>query len=1743
MPAKTTPAATSGGTGGTVTSGISTLTYNLVDTATNIQTRTITKNNPGKIVINLRNPDGTPRVNEIVTISTTKGELYPADGLALTDNAGQAVIDISDNNQLGVGVITIYIDEETSATLNFQILEDSGSTTGTISSGFLVTFDLLDPATGDPTTNISESSPGVIEVLVRDNDKKPLDRQIVTIATDKGVLSPADGKALTGADGVARIDIKADNDEGVGLITVTHDEKEYTPLPFAIVAGTGTALGASFPYEFSLVDPADGTSEIKSISKNKAGIIIIDVIDDGTPHIREVVTFTTDKGTLYPSDGKAMTDSLGHAYVEIKAGDDLGVGQITVTVGEKTSDPLPFVIIEDSASWNLEITNFNLIDPISGDNIMLISKSSPGQLVVEVVKPGATAGTTEPAIREIVAVTTTKGSLFPEDGLALTDDQGKAIFNLKDNDQLGAGIITATAGTVNPVESDPLNFAIIEDTGSSTAGSTNAFFNLYKPYDPDDPTNDNPITEISSEAPGELRIYVEKSTGDPAKFKVVEVKTTKGVLYPADGLALTDDQGNATISLKDNSEIGVGQITVTVDDEVYTPLPFKIVEATGTAVGISSVSYWDLVDPDPSYLNPPRIRTITKNNPGKVVINVIDSLFQPAKEQIVTVTTTIGVLDPPNGLALTDATGKAEINLYDNDQIGVGTITVSVDGVVDETVVNFEIIEDGELIAHVACDLIDPTTLPVITSMREISKNNAGRVMVTLTDSSGNGVSGQIVTVSTTKGLLSPPDGLAVTDDDGTAYIDITDNNQIGVGVLTVTVNGKDNAPIYFEIADGSINAGVVADVQITMSTDNSDFKISKEKSGKVQVAVSDALGNPLGRRVVTVSTTKGTLFPTDGLALTNSAGIAEIDIKAGEVLGVGVITASCDTYEGDPLNFEIIQDTGTSTGGSSNATFDLVDSTNARISKISSEAPGKIVVNVTDNGGGPVVRKIVTVAATKGALYPEDGMALTDAAGQAVITISDNNQIGAGEITVTVDDVVYGPLNFEIVSATSALPTLLVLTSSQTSVLSNNADSATITATVIKDNVPLEDVTVYFSSNGGLMSKGSAITTFEGKAEIDFTSGPDAQNEIINITATAPGVSDQIPVQITGNKITLSSDQSNIGVGVDASITLSLKNAVPLGIANKIVTLTLEETPETAGNAVLTPLPATVTTDVYGTAQISVTGLNPGIAIIKASGMGALGALSVVVTAPEDVFEITAPTTAEAEEGLGTDETVDVVVNVPLSGGAPSMANVTFVTTVGCFGNVGPGCGAGGTSSKTVAVVQDTPTSASATATLSSDEAGTTTIEVRDAINFDTYDTLQLDFYAPPSEAYQISLSATPTVVAPSPGETKNSISLTATVTNQFDQVVGDAIVNFTISNNPVGGGEQISPASVKTDSSGVASTTFYSGTLSSDGGGLTIQAVIDPYDPITNPEKADTVDVIIGGTAGSIEIGLSNKISSNAENTKYMVDITAQLTDANGNPVPDQIITLNLWPTHYLLGYENVYDTVTKSCYVYNDWPQCSVIIDQPNEDLNKNLVLDPGEDTGSYFDWIAGERVMIGDTYLTPHNSAAGSIPATVVTDVDGFATFQHTYLKQNALWVRVRLTASVNVLGTETQASKSWVLRADKGEMGSQCDLFNSPYGYYRPDINFVTAASSPVSPTVGSLVTLTATSTPQNCADNLAIWTFISRPNGSTVELDDPALSNPTFTPDVIGSYELLLSITSAGVIKTDIISIDVAAAP
>ena len=467
-------------------------------------------------------------------------------------------------------------------------------------------------------------------------------------------------------------------------------------------------------------------------------------------------------------------------------------------------------------------------------------------------------------------------------------------------------------------------------------------------------------------------------------------------------------------------------------------------------------------------------------------------------------------------------------------------------------------------------------------------------------------------------------------------------------------------------------------------------------------------------------------------------------------------------------------------------------------------------------------------------------------------------------------------------------------LSASATTVKSDNSNSTTITATVLNAaNAAISGVAVTFSADTGILSSGSVTSDASGQAKVTFSAGGNnASSRTGTITATAGTVSSQIPIKITGSTIDLVSNGTSLIIGGSpATLTVTVKNAGGAPISGTSVTLASSSN---GGSATITP--AAGTTDANGQFTAQVAGAATGTATVTVTAAGETRTIDYSVSGAA-LFGITSTLPASVNKVVALTINSPLIVNVK----APIGTNVVFVSTLGTWDASGQNT-----------ITKSAP-SGFVSATLNSPFAGVATIQVFDAANASSADTLTASLTASVANAFKITLQATPTVVSPSGGGNAGISSLVATVTDGANNPVGGATVAFQIL-NPTGGGETIVPPVAQTASVagggqalGQTKTTFTAGSLPSGASGVKVRAsVVGVGAPIatgTAPSGNDA-SITIGGTAGSIAIGRATVIQDAGNSTAYILPMSVLVADSNGNPVVNTSVSLSVWPIAFSPG-----------------------------------------------------------------------------------------------------------------------------------------------------------------------------------------------------------------------------------------------
>jgi len=614
-------------------------------------------------------------------------------------------------------------------------------------------------------------------------------------------------------------------------------------------------------------------------------------------------------------------------------------------------------------------------------------------------------------------------------------------------------------------------------------------------------------------------------------------------------------------------------------------------------------------------------------------------------------------------------------------------------------------------------------------------------------------------------------------------------------------------------------------------------------------------------------------------------------------------------------------------------------------------------------------------------------------------------------------NDALYGDQT--VVDPNTPVASRLIISTDSTTVQSDNSDSATIKVLALdSSNAAVEGVVIDFATTAGVLNAPSGVADANGEVTVTFSAGADPSNQTASITATSgSALPALIPVDIVGSTVVISSPSSNIEIGGTDTTTLTITaaNSSGVGVYNTPVVVSID--PSSTGTGTLSNLGGL--TDTQGKFTTNLTGTGSGTLHVVATALNITTFFDVTVNTLTGSLLISSPVTGSTV-GVNTAGTV-VTIQVPTTTTA-----ITLDSTQGTFSAPSAGGSCTGTTCSWTGIA------GTVTATLSSTVVGTANIQVEDAANPLINDNVLVYFVNQTVDANSVvSLQASPTTIAPSTLSSQGTSDLTATVGSSGGGVIAGARVAFKLSNT-TGSGEYVSPAVAYTDAFGVARATLYSGSQSTSATGLQVTAELDQT--LTGTLKSDSVSVIVGGTATSIAIGMSTKIIQ-LDSNSYAMPITIQVADTNGSPVANQVVNLSLWPVTYALG--------TYYCY-----PEPGLWLwgTEANEDTNRDANLDTtpiNEDKS-------------GDGALTPAVSYAGTIPSSVTTDENGFATFNLSYLKSSANFVEDALTATTLVLGTETKASARFWLPAAESDVNG-CWLGPSPFNTAWPEL---TATATP-----------------------------------------------------------------------------------
>ncbi|RCU50500.1 hypothetical protein DU002_08755 [Corallincola holothuriorum] len=290
------------------------------------------------------------------------------------------------------------------------------------------------------TDSLSIGNPVVVFVQIsNDGDDATVDRQLVTVATDKGVLSPTDGKVLTDESGEAYVRILAGADEGLATVTADYeavqasdfleigsalvellvttslgDDEELadgaTIAVTANVTSDGLPFTGSVVVNFSSSCVLQGTAtidaEVTAINGvatstyRSVGCVAQDVIAADVTVGANTATDTVSINIAEASPAGLVYLSAEPDYINLQGAGGNTVSEVTFVVTDETGSPLQGVDVE-----------FLLFTSAGGTNIPP-EKSSARSDIDGKVRTSVVSGTIPGSARVQASLTTETGTVF-----------------------------------------------------------------------------------------------------------------------------------------------------------------------------------------------------------------------------------------------------------------------------------------------------------------------------------------------------------------------------------------------------------------------------------------------------------------------------------------------------------------------------------------------------------------------------------------------------------------------------------------------------------------------------------------------------------------------------------------------------------------------------------------------------------------------------------------------------------------------------------------------------------------------------------------------------------------------------------------------------------------------------------------------------------------------------------------------------------------------------------------------------------------------------------------------------------------------------------------------------------------------------------------------------------------------------------------------------------------------------------
>lgn len=502
--------------------------------------------------------------------------------------------------------------------------------------------------------------------------------------------------------------------------------------------------------------------------------------------------------------------------------------------------------------------------------------------------------------------------------------------------------------------------------------------------------------ELSADNPLTITVTLQRGNGDPIAEAIVDLATSVGSVSPDNGSALTDASGVAVFEVTFDGTEGAGTLTASYTEEGQT---------VDVDLGIQAVA----IEVTPAYLIELET-TDSGGNPSKRFSNVepltvIVTLYAvdgdeltPLVDEIISLESSIGTIDPSNGSSLTDENGQALFVLSAESDVGAGLIVAAYAAPSGDLFTRSQNVEVQLATGETPAFALDLQLLDAAGNVTtELTDEEPVTARVTLSSSLESvSIESRIITLDSTIANVSPANGSTLTDANGVAEFLLEFGGTIGAGTVTASFATDDLSLIETAVLEASSTA-VENSLSILLLDPNGNVSnvLTDDSPLTVRVSITDRDGNlqDIDDEIIQLDSELGDLSPSNGQALTNN-GTAEFTLQFNGSVGAGVVTATYSTEQGDleqSANIEAQTDEASTYVLSLSRSAGSVTPTN----------PVTVTVNLrSGSASGPAVAgELVSLSSSVTDVSPDNGTVVTDATGNAVFILKFNGTEGAGAV------------------------------------------------------------------------------------------------------------------------------------------------------------------------------------------------------------------------------------------------------------------------------------------------------------------------------------------------------------------------------------------------------------------------------------------------------------------------------------------------------------------------------------------------------------------------------------------------------------------------------------------------------------------------------------------------------------------------------------------------------------------------